>query len=265
MLKDGFISFEEFVDFVFSTGDKDFLSDADLEKVRQLSTRGFKEEKREKEGQSRENSPQPLWSIWKQPGFYRFLTRRCAPRRPHQPPFSYSILVCRATKIASTATMQWGCHRPLLIRRARRAFSFRVAGSNCHGQHVQPVCSRKVRMMLANIALATPKQILKSQPVQIWWRSTFHYFCSIFFLGGYMCIYVLYSFGTHFQLLLLRHQELEMLTNRVEELQLQLQRRDEVCWGTNGSGLGDGGWGLLGISRNRWLKGENIWTYDTLW
>lgn len=194
MLKDGFISFEEFVDFVFSTGDKDFLSDADLEKVRQLSTRGFKEEKREKEGQSRENSPQPLWSIWKQPGFYRFLTRRCAPRRPHQPPFSYSILVCRATKIASTATMQWGCHRPLLIRRARRAFSFRVAGSNCHGQHVQPVCSRKVRMMLANIALATPKQILKSQPVQIWWRSTFHYFCSIFFwvaICAYMCYILL--------------------------------------------------------------------------
>ena len=31
MLKDGFISFEEFVDFVFSTGDKDFLSDAELE------------------------------------------------------------------------------------------------------------------------------------------------------------------------------------------------------------------------------------------
>lgn len=91
-----------------------------------------------------------------------------------------------ATKIASTATMEWGCHRPLLIRRARRAFSFRVAGSNCHGQHVQPVCSRKVRMMLANIALATPKQILKSQPVRIWWRSTLHYFFPFFFLGGYM-------------------------------------------------------------------------------
>ena len=57
----------------------------------------------------------------------------------------------------------------------------------------------------------------------------FSLFLFHFFLGGYMCIYVLYSFGTHFQLLLLRHQELEMLTNRVEELQLQLQRRDEVC------------------------------------
>ena len=60
MVKDGLISFEEFVDFVFSTGDKDFLSDADLEKVRQLSTRDFKEETREKEEQPRENSPQPL-------------------------------------------------------------------------------------------------------------------------------------------------------------------------------------------------------------
>lgn len=37
--KDGFINFEEFVDFVFSTGDKEFLTEADLEKVRQISER----------------------------------------------------------------------------------------------------------------------------------------------------------------------------------------------------------------------------------
>ena len=37
--KDGFINFEEFVDFIFSTGDKEFLTEADLEKVRQISER----------------------------------------------------------------------------------------------------------------------------------------------------------------------------------------------------------------------------------
>ena len=170
----------------------------------------------------------------------------------------------------SIATMQWGCHRPLLIRRARRAFSVRVAGSNCHGQHVQPVCSRKVRMMLANIALATPKQILNfkqsTRPnlmtIYFSWLF-FHFFfggvaiCAIFFW------FLLGSFGTHFQVTLLRPQELEMLKSRVEDLQRQLQRRDEVCWGTAAeSGIKDGG--LLGISRNRWLKGEHIWTYDNM-
>eukprot|EP00438_Fugacium_kawagutii_P024196 Skav213518 [mRNA] locus=scaffold656:156855:158254:+ [translate_table: standard] len=49
--KDGFISFEEFVDFVFSTGDKEFLTEAELEKMRQLSAKGFKQQKQPKENE----------------------------------------------------------------------------------------------------------------------------------------------------------------------------------------------------------------------
>ena len=41
MLKDGFISFEEFVDFVFSTGDKDFLSDAEFGESTTALYQGF--------------------------------------------------------------------------------------------------------------------------------------------------------------------------------------------------------------------------------